>query len=78
MQNDADIDVKNHEGLRAIDLSKNNQINQLIQKKADVKKMVIPNLTKGSVYRVTSTTYRLKERVLIINPFKNEWQLQRV
>ena len=34
--------------------------------------MVKPNISKGDIFRVTSITYRLKERHLVLNPFKNE------
>lgn len=41
-----------------------------------MKKMPIPTLTKGRVYKVSSMTYRLKEKTMLLNPFKNEFILR--
>ena len=40
-------------------------------KKANMKKIQTPNISKGVIYSVSSTWYRLRERDLLINPFKN-------
>lgn len=55
-----------------IDISQNEKIKGILARKAEMGKMPKPTITKGAVYRVTSTTFRLKERNLLLNPFKNE------
>ncbi len=38
-------------------------------------KLATPNIVKGPVFRVSSTTCRLKERLLLVNPFKGNLTL---
>ena len=44
-------------------------------KKGELRKATAPFITRGIVSRASSLTYRLKERTLLINPFKNEFSL---
>lgn len=65
----------NYEGKTPLDLCNNEKIKQFLMKKAEMKKMPIPNISKGTINRVSSTWYRLKERNLVINPFKNTFTI---
>lgn len=40
-----------------------------------MKNMKIPHILKGTVYRVSSMMKRLKEKYMLINPFKDELTL---
>jgi len=54
-----------------IEVCKNERIKSIIQRKIELIKYAPPNITKGNIFKVTSMTYRLKQKILIINPFKN-------
>lgn len=52
-------------------------IKKMLFRKNELKNMKAPNITKGNVYRVTGMTYRLKEKIIILNPFSNELKIQK-
>ena len=70
-----DMDVLDGEGKVPLDLCQDDKIRGLIVRKAEVGKLPTPHIGKGQIYRVTSNTYRLKERNLQINPFKNDFSV---
>jgi hypothetical protein len=74
-QSDANTEVVDSEGRRAIEVTHNQTIKKLLQKKAEMYKAPPPFIVRGVLFRATSLTYRLKERTLFVNPFKNEFTL---
>jgi len=72
LQNDANIEVQDNEGKTAVEVCKNSEIGKILSRKAEMGKLEIPCIAKGTVFRVGSTTKRLKERNLLLNPFKND------
>jgi len=72
LQNDVDTDIIDGTGKKAIDACTNENIRKLLTRKAGLVKTVIPYISKGNIYKVSSFTYSLKERMLVVNPFKKE------
>ena len=70
LQNDGDTELLNAEGLRPIDICTNKRINELLLKKKQISNKKAPTISKGMVFQVSSPLYRLKKKVLLINPFK--------
>lgn len=73
-----DTDTADNLGRKAVELTSNPAIKSLLQKKSGIKRILKPNITKGDIFGVTSLAYRLKERHLLLNPFKNEATLMNV
>ena len=71
LQNDANIEVQDNDGHKVVEVCKNKQIGVMLSRKAEMGKLEIPTIAKGAVFRVGGTTKRLKERNLLLNPFKN-------
>lgn len=70
------MEIINEEGKKAIDLCHNNKIKNILQKKSDIKKIATPNITRGVIYKVSSHAYRLKQKNLVLNPFKDEFTIE--
>lgn len=71
LQNGIDIDIPNETGKSALDICSNQNMRTLLIKKAQLLKTVLPYISKGNIFKVTSFAYNLKKRILVINPFKN-------
>jgi hypothetical protein len=71
LQNGIDVDIPNSTGKRPLDICTNQDIQKLLIKKTQLVKTVVPYITKGNVYKVSSFTYNLKKRILVLNPFMN-------
>jgi hypothetical protein len=72
LQHEAEVDVVDGEGKTPLDICQNKQMCEVLKRKGEVGKLVVPNIAKGSLFRVGAKTKRLKERCLLLNPFKDE------
>lgn len=70
-RSDADTEATDGEGRKPIEVTNNPTIRKLILKKAEARKITAPFITRGIICKASSLTYRLKERTVLINPFKN-------
>ncbi len=59
-QNDADTEIVDNDGKRPIELTHNQNIRKLIQKKAEIRKAAPPFIVRGTIFKATNMTYRLK------------------
>ena len=76
LQHGASLQVSNFEDKLPIDICESEKIAAILSRREEMGNVVVPNIVKGGVYRVTSTTYRLKERELTLNPFHNSLLIQ--
>lgn len=60
LRHEADIDLLNNEGKNPLQICKNEEIKKIIEKRAEIKRLPQPSISKGFVSKVTSMTYRLK------------------
>ena len=74
-KSDADTETVDNSGRRAVEVAGSQSIRRLLERKAELRNDSAPFITRGDLFRVSSLTCRLKQRTLLLNPFKDEFVL---
>lgn len=76
LQHDADTEAPDPQGRKPLQMARDREVKSLLERKAELIRRGPPPISRGEVYRVGGLTYRLKEKLLVCNPYRNEVVLQ--
>ena len=74
LQTGIDIEILDKQKRTAFEIAKNSEIIKYLKEKPTKKFEMIPYITRGKVLKLSSF-YRHKDRLLLLNPFTNEFFL---